>query len=146
MKNLISYENFGQDFSADMNETLTNISGVEKIETVSSKTGGESVPKSLVGRTVTIWKNPQQTSKAIDIQIVQVERFGNKAITFVGLDLSNPKTLAAYKAGKSVSAEQYIWERGTNKLLDLNNIDTTPGAGTYYNKWLIGELTKEYFK
>lgn len=106
-----------------------------------SKTAASSVPQSLVGRTVTMWTKESQTGDGMDLGIVRVQREGKNRVTVSGLDLSDAELIDAYNAGRSVTVTiEFMLDRGDTKFFD-----TLTGM-ILYNRWLVGELTKTYFK
>jgi hypothetical protein len=107
-------------------------------EATASMADKSSVPASLVGRTVTMHSQPEQnTNVGYDIGIIAIRRTGDK-IGIMGLDLADDANVAAYEAGKQVPALEFWFSRG--------------GTGfyysglTFYNRWLVGELNRTYFK
>jgi len=107
----------------------------------SKAAAASSVPQSIVGKTVTMWANPAQTgNEGMDIGVASIRRIGKDRVILVAIDLADEAKVAAYEAGKSVTAsEEFMFDRGATKFFGL----TYPGA--YYNKWLVSELNRIYF-
>lgn len=106
-----------------------------------SKSTEKTVPRSIVGRTVTMWANESQTgNEGMDIGVASIRRIGKDRVILVAIDLADEQKVAAYESGRSVTAsEEFMFDRGAKKFFGL----TYPGA--YYNRWLVAELTKIYF-
>lgn len=105
-----------------------------------TKTMASSLPQSLVGRTVTLWTNKAQTGDSVDCGIAKIRRVNKNAVAVVVIDLSDAELVDAYNAGKSVTASaEFLFYRGDTKL--FMNIT----GEIFYNRWLVAELTKEYF-
>ena len=97
-----------------------------------------SVPASLVGRSITMWDNETQTGNGgIDINVVATRRAGDK-IGIMGLDLADDAAVAAYNAGKSVPTMEFWFSRDATGFYY--------SGLTFYNRWLVGELNRMYFK
>lgn len=106
-----------------------------------TKAMASSVPQSLVGRTVTMWTKESQTGDGMDLGIVRVQREGKNRVTVSGLDLSDAELIDSYNAGRSVTVTiEFMLDRGDTKFFD-----TLTGM-ILYNRWLVGELNKTYFK
>ena len=107
-------------------------------EAAASKADSASVPASLVGRTVTMHSQPEQnTNVGYDIGIIALRQSGDK-IGIMGLDLTDEANVAAYEAGKQVPALEFWFRRGGNAFYY--------SGLTFYNRWLVGELNRTYFK
>jgi hypothetical protein len=110
-------------------------------EAAASKSTESSVPKSLVGRSVTFWGTEAQTGNVgVDLGVTGVRRNGAGQVIITGIDLGDAATLAAYNAGKSVRGMEFMHNRGTTKFFDLSD------GNVYFNRWVAGELARTYFK
>jgi hypothetical protein len=109
-------------------------------EAAASKSTESSVPKSVVGRSVTLWGTEAQTGDVgIDLGVTGVRRQRTAQVIITGIDLGDAATLAAYNAGKSVRAMEFLHTKGTTKFFDLSD------GNVYFNRWLAGELARAYF-
>jgi hypothetical protein len=110
-------------------------------EAAASKSTEASVPKSVVGRSVTLWGTEAQTGNiGIDLGVTGVRRNGASQVIITGIDLGDKAVVDAYNAGKSVRGMEFMHNRGTTKFFDLSD------GNVYFNRWLAGELARTYFK
>ncbi len=110
-------------------------------EAAASKSTESSVPKSVVGRSVTLWGTEAQTGNVgIDLGVTGVRRNGASQVIITGIDLGDKAVVDAYNAGKTVLGMEFLHNRGTTKFFDLSD------GNVYFNRWLAGELARTYFK
>jgi hypothetical protein len=110
-------------------------------EVAATKSTESTVPKSVVGRSVTLWGTEAQTGDVgIDLGVTGVRRNGASQVIITGIDLGDKAVVDAYNAGKSVRGMEFLHNRGTTKFFDLSD------GNVYFNRWLAGELARTYFK